>query len=306
MHHYPVLKNEMLNALKPKDNEVYVDATFGAGGYTTAILSSANCRVVGLDRDKNVKEFADIVKAKFGSNFDFNLSKFSQIKSALLQKNITQVDAIIADIGVSSMQLDQDIRGFSFSKEAPLDMRMGQCDFSAFEVVNNMDEKDLADIFWQFGEERKSRSIARKIVEIRQQTEIKTTTQLAQIISDIYPKKYHKIHPATKVFQALRIFINQELEELKALLNDALSLLKPNGRLIIVSFHGLEDKIVKNFFRKHSGYDDRNNSRYEPAKEAKNIVQLKLEGQKAIKPSEQELKENIRSRSARLRLAIKI
>jgi 16S rRNA (cytosine1402-N4)-methyltransferase len=296
----------MLTALRPQDNQTYIDATFGAGGYSTAILNAAKCHLIAFDRDKNVQEFATKLSEKFNDNFDFNLARFSQIKSTLSEKNITKVDAIIADIGVSSMQLDTQDRGFSFNKDAPLDMRMGECQTSAYEVVNNMDEKQLADILWHFGEEKRSRKIAKKIIEIRAQEHIKTTTQLAQIVSDIYPKKYYKTHPATKSFQAIRIYVNQELEELKELLNDSLDLLNPGGRLIIVSFHSLEDKIVKDFMRTHSGYNDRNQSRYEPQTKTTKSYPLELPSQKATKPTKEELSENIRSRSARLRYIIKL
>jgi 16S rRNA (cytosine1402-N4)-methyltransferase len=220
-----------------------------------------------------------------------------------------KVDGIVLDLGVSSMQLDEEDRGFSFSSQARLDMRMdGSSGISAFEVVNSFEEAELSKIIRNYGEEKNHRRIAKKIVENREKKEITTCLELAEIVKKVYGFQAGKIHPATKTFQAIRIFVNDELGELEKALEAAQKLLKPGGRLVVVSFHSLEDSLVKAFVRQESGYNDRNFSRYEPLSVLVDQVKVhsfSLPKGSVIKPSEEELRENVRSRSARLRLAIK-
>ncbi len=304
--HNPVLLAEMLENLAPKKGEVYLDATFGAGGYSQAILEAANCKVYAIDRDETAQKFAAELTKKFPNNFVFCSGKFSQAKEILAEKNITQLDGIILDIGVSSMQLDDKTRGFSFDSEAKLDMRMDQQNpFSAFELVNQTGEEELAEIIKEYGEEPKARKIAKKIIETRKIAPITSCKELADIVRSLY-FGYHRTDPATKTFQALRIFINQELDELKGILNSSISLLKPEGRLVVVSFHSLEDSIVKNFLKKQSGLDD-TRSRYLPEIIAeKSTKNFRLITKSAISPTKEEVERNVRSRSSRMRVAIKI
>jgi 16S rRNA (cytosine1402-N4)-methyltransferase len=291
---------EVLEYLHPMDNEVILDATFGAGGYTKAILNSCKCSVIATDRDKNVMEFADKIKKEYGERFDFYNVKFSEI-SSIVNKN--SLDGIVLDLGISSMQLNTDDRGFSFNKKAPLDMGMGRNNITAFDVVNVYKESDIADIIYKYGDEVKSRIIAKKIAQSRKNSPINTTTELAEIVRSCFSsQKKGYIDNATKTFQALRIFVNDELGELETILNSSINLLKANGRLIVVSFHSLEDRIVKNFFNENSD------------SKAKKINKYKDEGQKTIFKiltkhpvvvSQEEIDGNKRSRSAKLRGVIK-
>ena len=309
LDHQPVMLKEVLNHLQIADNEIYVDGTFGAGGYSSAILAKKNCRLVSLDRDKSVVKYVKKLEAQFGSRFIFKNVKFSQMQEALNQEGINQVDGIVLDIGVSSMQLDDKARGFSFDSEEKLDMRMDNTqDLSAFEVVNFEDEKKLAQIIYEFGDEDKARKIAHKIVNFRQKEQLIYCSQLAQIVRSFY-FGYHKIDPATKTFQALRIYVNKELEELKLVLEASKQLLKKGGRLIVVSFHALEDRIVKNFLKANSAQKF-SHSRYEPIIDEaaiKNYVDgFAILTKSALSPSAEEIKLNPRSRSAKMRVAIKL
>ncbi|MAZ80160.1 MAG: 16S rRNA (cytosine(1402)-N(4))-methyltransferase [Rickettsiales bacterium] len=297
--------NEVIKYLGCKENENYIDATFGAGGYSKAILENAKCNIIAIDRDDNVKKFANILSAKYGSRFKFFNNKFSEISSIAKISNISKFDGIIYDFGVSSMQLDDKDRGFSFDSNKKLDMRMNKDNpISAYEVVNNMKEDELFHIIKTYGEERRAKLIAKKIVESRAIKEITYCNELADIIRKIY-KGYHKIDPATKTFQAIRIYVNNELQEIKESLIQSLSILKKGGRIITVSFHSLEDVIVKKFFKEEAGQDV-TYSRYEPVLRDEKNVKLKIVTKSAIKPSDQEVKDNKRSRSSRLRVAIKI
>lgn len=298
--HFPVMLPEVLQSLKPKDDETYVDATFGNGGYTEAILQSANCKVIAIDRDPTVLSRVEELKNKYGERFEFRQGCFGDINSLILDA----VNGFVFDIGVSSMQLDNAERGFSFSKSAPLDMRMSCSGTSAADIVNNMAEKELADIIYKYGEERKSRQIAAKIANYRKNKLITTTTELAEIIYSVIHKTPSSIDPATRTFQALRIAVNGELDELQNGLDSAVNLLKKNGRIVVVSFHSLEDRIVKNFFKDKSG-NNANVSRYLPQNTVTNNAVL-TDVSKAITPSQNELNVNPRSRSAKLRCAIKI
>jgi 16S rRNA (cytosine1402-N4)-methyltransferase len=300
MKHIPVMLDEVLQNLNLQDGKVYVDATFGNGGYTEAILKAANCKVISIDRDPNVKPRADELGKKYGDRFEFRAGQFGDFHELINQ----QIDGAVFDIGVSSMQLDQAERGFSFSKNAPLDMRMSCEGTSAADVVNAMGEKELADIIYNFGEERKSRQIAAKIALYRKTKKIETTKELAEIIYSVIRKTPNAIDPATRTFQALRIFVNGELDELENGLKGATDCLNPMGRMVVVTFHSLEDRIVKNFFNENAGKKEAVN-RYAPVTTSnKNVVFAKVS--KAVNPSQEEKDNNPRSRSAKLRYAIKM
>lgn len=302
--HKPVLLNEMIEALSPKDNEIYLDGTFGAGGYSKAILQKANCKVFAIDCDESAKRFSAQLEKEFPNRFKLLNGKFSNCQELLAKENITKIDGMVFDIGVSSMQFDDLNRGFSFDSNARLDMRMdNNQSLSAFEVVNEFSEKELEKIIKEFGEERKAKLIAKRIVANRKIKEIETCLELAKIARSFYYGHF-KTDPATKTFQAIRIFVNQELEELKLALNASISLLQDNGRLVVVSFHSLEDKIVKDFFKKQSGLD-KAISRYEPEEENDEEINFYLNKKSAISPSEEEIKNNPRSRSAKLRVGFK-
>ncbi len=297
--HIPVMLNEVLASLSPKDGEVYVDATFGNGGYTEAILKSANCKVIAIDRDPTVLKRVEELKSLYGDRFEFRAGQFSDFENLINQP----IDGAVFDIGVSSMQLDQSARGFSFSKDAPLDMRMSCNGLSAADIVNHTEEKELADIIYKYGEERKSRQIAAKIAAYRKTKPIETTKELAEIIYTVIHKTPNTIDPATRTFQALRIAVNNELEELEQGLHGALQLLNSQGRMVVVTFHSLEDRIVKNFFKEHSGKNV-HVSRYMPVPEQLGDADF-ASCSKALMPTQKELSENKRSRSAKLRFAIK-
>lgn len=309
--HQPVLLKEMLENLDPKNGETYIDGTFGAGGYTSAILASANCKVYAFDRDRSVKRFVDPVREKFGNRFVFIQSRFADMAEKMAELGINKVDGIVLDLGVSSMQLDEEERGFSFNSSHRLDMRMDTTSgASAYEVVNQMKEEELAEIIKEFGEENRAKIIAKKIVNSRQKKPIETASELAEIVRGVYGhKKTGKIDPATKTFQAIRIFVNDELGELRKVLECAKTLLSKGGRLVVVSFHSLEDSYVKSFLRAESGYN-RNLSRYNPLifleEQKKEQSEFILKHSGAVKPSDEEIENNPRSRSARLRAAIKV
>jgi 16S rRNA (cytosine1402-N4)-methyltransferase len=304
--HKPVLLNEVLENLSPKAGEIYLDATFGAGGYSRGILQKANCQVFAIDRDESAKKFAEKLSQDFPENFTFLRGKFSDSVELLAQKNVSQLDGMVFDIGVSSMQFDDKSRGFSFDSDARLDMRMDrQNELSAFEIVNHFSEEELAKIIKEFGEETRAKKIAKKIVATRQVAPIETCNQLAKIARSFY-YGYFKTDPATKTFQALRIFVNQELEELERALVSSINLLKKGGRLVVVSFHSLEDKIVKNFLKKEAGLNQ-TFSRYQPENiEQKSAINFHIINKSAISPSEVEIDANPRARSAKMRIAVRI
>lgn len=301
VRHIPVMLKEVLKTLAPKNGETYVDATFGNGGYSEAILKASDCKVIAIDRDPTVKTRADEMKKAYGSRFEFRAGAFGDIEAIINEP----VDGFVFDIGVSSMQLDDDYRGFSFSKEAPLDMRMDMSGISAKEIVNQYSEEELADLIYLYGEEKRSRQIAAKIVEYRSHKPIETTTELAEIIYQIMPKRFGQIDPATRTFQAIRIAVNDELGQLEQGLNGALSQTKPNGRIVVVDFHSLEDRIVKNFFQENSSKKvhiskyTKNEKRLEDTSKPLAFVS------KVIMPTDEECNLNPRSRSAKLRYAVK-
>jgi len=305
MSHIPVMLNEVLAALQPKDGEVYVDGTFGAGGYTTAILKSAQCRVIAVDRDERAFATARSMQKGNGNLMPVH-GAFGDVESHLRALGVSQVEGLVLDLGVSSMQIDQAERGFSFNKDGPLDMRM---DTSSGEpasiLVNTLDERALADIIERYGEERHARNIARAIVKARAEKQIETTLVLADIVAGAMPGSAKKfaIHPATRTFQALRIAVNGELEQLESALAASLKILKPGGRLVIVSFHSLEDSIVKAFLKTQS--EAPSSSRHRPDVSADFIPAFSLPVKKAIKPTDAEFDFNPRARSARLRWAVR-
>jgi 16S rRNA (cytosine1402-N4)-methyltransferase len=302
--HYPVMLPEVLAALSPRDGGVYVDGTFGAGGYTRAILDAADCQVYAIDRDENAVSAANDLKQEYGARFTFLRGRFGDVKALLNEVGAGRVDGFVLDIGVSSMQIDQADRGFSFRFDGPLDMRMDtSCGQTAADIVNTYEEEDLANVLYQYGEEKKSRRIARKLVELRQIKPFAKTSELADAIRDVIPKTYRdKIDPATRSFQALRIAVNDELGELERALNASEDILIEGGRLAVVSFHSLEDGMVKRFLREKEGGEQ--GSRHLP--QVKMVPPtFRPVKKKAIKPSEKEVSENPRSRSARLRAAVR-
>ena len=298
--HYPVMLNEVLENLDIADGNIYVDATFGNGGYSEAILDKADCKVIALDRDSNVLPRVTEMKKIYGNRFEFRQGCFGNFDNLVKE----DIDGAVFDIGVSSMQLDQAERGFSFAKDAPLDMRMSQEGVSAYDLVNNLSEGELADILYNYGEEKKSRHIAKKIIEVRKVKPIETTIELANIIYQVIKRSFNQtIDPATRSFQALRIAVNDELNELQKGLMNASVRLKKGGRLVVVDFHSLEDRIVKSFLKNNS---DKNVhiSRYRTQEPTKSNAMFCF-ASKAIVPTSQELELNSRSRSAKLRYAIK-
>lgn len=299
--HYPVMLPEVLRALNMQAGQTCVDGTFGNGGYSKAILDAADCRVIGLDRDANVLPRADVLAADYPERFRLIQTPFSKLDELGLEP----VNAVVLDIGVSSMQLDQAARGFSFMREGPLDMRMDAGEGpTAQDAVSNLSVEELTRIFQVYGEEKRARHVANCIVSAREQGEITTTAQLADILESALGRR-GKTHPATRVFQALRIFINDELGELYRGLCAAESLLQPGGRLVVVTFHSLEDRIVKQFFRRRAG-EVKGGSRYAPAVENTGPeASFDLPQRSVTKPSKTEVAENARSRSAKLRVAIR-
>ena len=302
--------NEIISFLPLKKSINVIDATFGGGGYSKTILEKFNVnQLLAIDRDPISKIFAKEIESKF-SNFTLINDKFSKIEEIVNNTKFKdkKFDIILFDIGTSSNQIDNAQRGFSFNKSGPLDMRMGASDKNAYDIINNYEEKNLADIIYQYGEERYSRVIAKEIVKNRKIKFISDTIELSNIIKKCLPKKNqlkNKIHPATKTFQAIRIYVNDELNELKTSLEKTLKILNKDGLILVVSFQSLEDRIVKDFFNHNSGKRWRS-SRHYPELPDKLATQLKIITKKPILPSASEILENPRSRSAKLRVAQKI
>jgi len=304
--HYPVMLNEVLENLAPCAGGVYVDGTFGAGGYSKAILELADCTVIAIDRDPNAKDVADDLRDSFGERFIFVQGCFGDALELVNTAGFKQIDGFVLDLGVSSMQLDQAERGFSFRFDGPLDMRMGQDGESAADIVNSMAEEDLANLIYKYGEERLSRRIAKNIVRERVEERIETTERLAEIIRAVVPRSpKDKIDPATRTFQALRIAVNDELGELERGLEAAQSLLTDEGRLVVVSFHSLEDGIIKSFLYERAGYVSNASRHMPPNQEDVSDITFSLPKRKPIDPSVTEVRENARSRSAKLRVGVR-
>jgi 16S rRNA (cytosine1402-N4)-methyltransferase len=299
-HHIPVLGTEAVAMLAPLDGGIYVDATFGAGGYSQMILDAADTRVIGIDRDRTaITGGFGLVDRSIG-RLTLVEDRFSNLVEICAAQGFHSVDGVVMDIGVSSMQLDLASRGFSFRGDGPLDMRMGHDGPTAADVVARATEADLARIIYIFGEERHSRGVARAIVAAREAAPITTTRQLAEIVSRVVWAKPGEIHPATRTFQALRIFVNAELDELHLALSAAEQVLRPGGRLVVVSFHSLEDRIIKNFLVQRG--KAAGGSRHLPEL-AQAQPSFAILTRRPLTPSDDEIRDNPRARSAKLRAA---
>ena len=305
--HISVLLNEAIQALNLKDDGIYVDATLGYAGHSSEILKRVRrgC-LFAFDQDSDAINYSRDKLSKIGNNFTIIYSNFVNMKEELKKRNVDKVDGILFDLGVSSVQLDEVDRGFSYHNDAKLDMRMDKNkELSAYEVVNNYDEERLVEIFFKYGEEKYSRSIARAIVKYRENKKIDTTLELVDIIKSAIPMKAKKDkHPARKVFQAIRIEVNHELDILEESINNALDLLNIGGRVVVITFHSLEDRIVKNIFKERTSIDEK-------VKGLPNIPEeylnnYKLVNHKAVVPSRDELENNNRSRSAKMRVIERI
>ncbi len=300
--HIPVLLAEVLAALGPRDGAVYVDGTFGGGGYSDALLTAARCRVCGIDRDPRAIEAGAALVAKHSGRLELFSGRFGDMERLLTARGVTQIDGVALDIGVSSPQIDEPARGFSFRFDGPLDMRMGGDGPTAAEIVNSTDEATLADIIENYGEERFARRIARAIVAARVEQPITRTLQLAEIVRKVVRRSPDGIDPATRTFQALRIYVNDEIGELRRGLAAAERLLAPGGRLAVVSFHSLEDREVKAFLRTRSGAEG-GVSRHMPTTGRTRPPSFAMLTRRAVRPGEAEMARNPRARSARLRAA---
>ena len=297
--HYPVLLKEIISIITPQYGGTFIDCTFGQGGYTKKILEYENTKVIALDRDIDSKKKANQIKKIFKDRFIFKNIKFSQLNNLKLKNE--DVKGVIFDLGYSYTQIKDPKKGLSFESSGNLNMQMGLNDYSAEDVINKLEEKELEKIFKFFGEEKESKFIARNIIKERLKNKIDTQA-LVKIIDNTKRKKNFKIHSGTKVFQALRILVNKEISELIFGLIYAIKVLKKDGILAVVTFHSLEDKIVKYFFRSLS--EQKSISRYVPVIEQAETL-LKLNKKKAITPTDREIKENFPSRSAKLRYVIK-
>jgi 16S rRNA (cytosine1402-N4)-methyltransferase len=298
--HIPVLGREAVEMLAPRDGGIVLDATFGAGGYTRAILDAADTQVIGIDRDRTAISGGFDLVDRSGGRLTLVEDKFSNLAEICAAQGVAAVDGVVMDVGVSSMQLDEAGRGFSFRLDGPLDMRMGHDGPTAADVVAKASEADLANIFYIFGEERHSRAVARAIAAARKEAPITTTRTLAEIISKVVWAKPGEIHPATRTFQGLRIFVNQELDELHLALSAAERVLKPGGRLVVVSFHSLEDRIVKNFLSERS--KSGGGSRHLP-EVAQSAPSFRILTKRPVTAGDEEVRSNPRARSAKLRAA---
>ncbi|QHI95741.1 16S rRNA (cytosine(1402)-N(4))-methyltransferase RsmH [Aristophania vespae] len=297
--HYPVMLSEVIKSLHIKKNGRYLDGTFGGGGYSRAILSAEDNIVHAIDRDPDAIERGHKLAEEFSQRLHLHQSTFGDMYT--LFKNESPFDGIVLDLGVSSFQLDQAERGFSFRFDGKLDMRMSAKGPSAADIVNTESEENIADILYHYGEEKRSRHIARAIIQARAQSPITTTFALADIIRSCVPRERHNFDPATRSFQALRIAVNDELGELERALISAPQLLAPGGIFVVVTFHSLEDRLVKRAMAQLSG-KTAHKSRYLPVElDAAKENPFSLLYSKPLNPSEEELKQNTRSRSARLR-----
>lgn len=302
--HIPVMLAEVLEALSPQDNDIIIDGTFGAGGYTRAILDAANCRVIAFDRDETAISAGQALVDAYKGRLTLIHDRFSRFADHLDRLGIEAVDGLVLDIGVSSMQIDRAERGFSFQKDGPLDMRMGQEGETSADLINSREEKEIADILYQFGEERKSRAIARAIVREREKKPFSTTLELADLVQSVLGRRpQDKVHPATRTFQALRIAVNEELTELRETLETSEKKLKPGARLVVVSFHSLEDRIVKEYLHEKAGGQAPSRHMPHALEAAKPLFTLMKRG--AMKAGESETAHNPRARSARLRAALR-
>jgi len=299
--HVPVMLAEVLAALAPRDGGVYLDATFGGGGYTAAILDAAACTVWAIDRDPDAIARGAALAARHPGRLHLLHGAFADMVDLLAARGVTALDGIVFDLGVSSFQLDDPARGFSFRHDGPLDMRMARTGPSAADLVNTLAEGALADTLYELGEERASRRIAKAVVAARAEAPIATTGRLASIIRAVLPPDRSGHHPATRSFQALRIRVNDELGQIERALDHAAALLAPDGRLVVVSFHSLEDRLVKRFMADAAGRTPAP-SRHDPAGlVSRPDARFRLLAHGAGKPGDAETGANARARSARLR-----
>lgn len=305
--HYSVLKNEAIEGLSIKENGVYVDATVGYAGHSKEILEKIKKGYLfAFDEDENAVNYSTSTLKSIGDNFTVFRENFGNMKQVLNNVGIFKVDGILFDLGFSSPQIDDASRGFSFMLDAPLDMRMDQRnEQSAYEVVNNYSKNDLTKIFFEYGEEKMSQSIANAICKTRISNKIKTTLELVEVIKNAVGANYfYKNHPERKIFQALRIEVNNELKVLEKVLPEAISLLNEGGRICVITFHSLEDKIVKSIFKKYSEVDEVVKGMADIPEKYKPLI--KIVNRKPILPSDKELNENSRSHSAKLRIIERI
>lgn len=307
IRHIPVLLAEVLETLQPGPGQRIIDGTFGAGGYTRAILEAAPCEVLALDRDPSAIAGGASLVDQYAPRLKLVESEFGRLDAVAEEQGFAPVDGVVLDIGVSSMQLDTPGRGFSFQQDGPLDMRMAASGLTAADVVNTFEEARIADILFQLGEEHRSRAVARAIVKHRMQKPFATTLELAEVVSRALGGRRHdqKVHPATRTFQALRIYVNDELGELQRALAAAERILKPSGRLVVVTFHSLEDRIVKRFLTRRSGASPRA-SRHQPEIcEQFDAPSFQIVNRRPLTSQKGELEVNPRARSARLRRAVR-
>ena len=298
--HFPVLLEKLISIISPLYGGTFIDCTFGQGGYSKKILENKYNNIIAIDRDVKSLEISKKFEKKYKNRFKFENIKFSEINRIKTNKNILK--GIIFDLGYSTTQIKDPEKGLSFLSKGKLNMQMGLNEFSANEIVNDLDQSSLSKIFYSFGDEKKANNIARKIINFRKSKNIETQ-DLVKIIDSVYKKKFKKIHNSTKVFQALRIFVNKEISELIDSLINSFKLLPKGGVIVVVSFHSIEDKIVKYFFHHYS--QNKNSSRYLPEKERKKIL-FNLPQKKPLIPEKYEILKNPPSRSAKLRYAIKI
>lgn len=300
--HIPVLLDEVLQALEPREGGIYIDGTFGAGGYARGILEAADCIVLGIDKDTDALEAGKALQEEFPLRLKLASGSFCDMEELAEHNSFSAVDGIALDLGVSSMQLDQRMRGFSFQADGPLDMRMSHTGPSAADVVNFLAEKDLARVIWVLGEERRARAIARAIVAAREEGSIERTGTLAAIVTQVLGRRHDdKKHPATRTFQALRLFVNNELDDLVEGLVAAERLLNEGGCLAVVTFHSLEDRIVKRFFASRSGRTARASRHAPPSPDDEREPSFQMLYRRPVSPGAAEVKRNLRARSARLR-----
>lgn len=307
MKHYSVLKQEAIDYLNLKPNGIYVDATLGYAGHSKEILSKIpEGFLYAFDADLEAIQYSKEILKKVGNNFEIIHANYDAMKEELFKRGVTSLDGILFDIGVSSPQIDSVTRGFSFMRDEDLDMRMDQTkDFSAKTLIDTYSYEKLRDVFFQYGEEKKSALIARRIVDVREKESIETTISLVEIIKDAVGANYfYKNHPERKIFQAIRIEVNHELSSLEMVLPDAISLLNLQGRICVITFHSLEDRIVKNIFKKYSEIDELVKGLPNIPKEYQ--PEVRLVTRKPVLPTEEELLQNSRSRSAKLRVIERI
>jgi len=303
--HIPVLLPQILDALAPIPGGAFIDGTFGAGGYTRAILDAGAAHVLAIDRDPAAVAAGASLRTDFADRLQVAHGRFGALDAVAQDHGLDLVDGVVLDIGVSSMQLDQAERGFSFQASGPLDMRMSSDGVSAADIVNAYGEKQIADILYQLGEEKRSRAIARAIVKAREAGPILTTEALADIVVRVLGRRHDELHPATRTFQALRIFVNDELGELALGLVAAERVLKPGGRLVVVTFHSLEDRIVKRFFTLRGGRSPAPSRHLPAGKLELSSPSFQIVNQRPLTSSLDEIAANPRARSARLRAAVR-